>query len=913
MRALRLLLFAACASVFATLVIGSAGATQRYLELLPPNTSNVAFSADSSKVFFNTSAQLVPGDTDSQLDVYEQSNGQYTLVSTGPAGGNGAFDAGLSGISADGSHAVFSTREPLIATDADTSPDLYVWSAAQTALVTQEPSAAYNFTSPGPGLAFALNLMAISDDGSSIYFDQALFQSFSPQTYFRYTSGQTSLAAGNLGPLPGFCGASSDGTHIVVRTNTPLVAADTDHGGFLGAYFDVYEIANGQATLISTGPAATNAAVDAGCAGMSKDGSHVFFTTVESLVPEDTDTAVDVYDSSGGQASLVSTGQSGGNGPSDAAIGGVSDDGSHVFFTSFDQLVPGDTDDQRDVYERFGGQTILVSQGPASSGGAFDSSFVGVSADGMRAYFETDQQLVTSDTDNQVDVYERSGGQTRIATVGPTGGNGPFDESAGQTVIPSTGNLLFATLERLVATDTDDSQDIYEWDGTHVSAVSPGSGPFDVSLGPYSRDGSRVTIVTAEPLTTDDNNDQYDTYFANAVPGDSGGGPVAAGGTVSTGSTASPSDPLETDVTSPSGGTVTIVEGEASGSTAGFQLLGLQAQINASVSPSPTASNPLTIVFELDGSLLAPAGLDYTNVQVLKDGVQVHACTTSTPANPDPCISQRASLPGGGARVTVRTSSASTWTFAKQLQPTDTTGPVVTPSVVGLAGSAGWYRGNVTVSFSVSDPESTVSSTTGCDTTVLMTDSAGTTYTCSATSGGGTTTKSVTVKRDATVPTVTFGSHPASYTIDQTVTISCSATDNLSGIASTCAAIGGPASSFPIGSNTPSSSATDNAGNTGTGSSAFTVQVTPTSLCQLTKQFVQSSAKYGSLKTAQRAATDALVNALCQSLNSITTKLTAKQKAALVVAYKSGVAALVQPGWLTQTQASTLSGAADHL
>ena len=42
----------------------------------------------------------------------------------------------------------------------------------------------------------------------------------------------------------------------------------------------------------------------------------------------------------------------------------------------------------------------------------------------------------------------------------------------------------------------------------------------------------------------------------------------------------------------------------------------MQAVITVNVSPAPTAANPLTIVFDLTASLLADAGVDYTNVQV---------------------------------------------------------------------------------------------------------------------------------------------------------------------------------------------------------------------------------------------------------------------------------------------------------
>ena len=56
------------------------------------------------------------------------------------------------------------------------------------------------------------------------------------------------------------------------------------------------------------------------------------------------------------------------------------------------------------------------------------------------------------------------------------------------------------------------------------------------------------------------------------------------------------------------------------------------------------------------------------------------------------------------------------------------------------------------------DDNSAIGSSSGCETTTLAvdTDLSGVTYTCSATSAGGTTTQSVTVKRDATTPTITY-------------------------------------------------------------------------------------------------------------------------------------------------------------
>jgi hypothetical protein len=105
-----------------------------------------------------------------------------------------------------------------------------------------------------------------------------------------------------------------------------------------------------------------------GEAGGDAGGSRVYFATAESLVGEDTDASADVYERSGGQTTLISAG---GNGAFGVGFDGASAVGTHVFMLTFASLVGADTDGARDVYERSGGQTTLVSTGPAvcSQGG----------------------------------------------------------------------------------------------------------------------------------------------------------------------------------------------------------------------------------------------------------------------------------------------------------------------------------------------------------------------------------------------------------------------------------------------------------------------------------------------------------------------------------------------------------------
>lgn len=106
--------------------------------------------------------------------------------------------------------------------------------------------------------------------------------------------------------------------------------------------------------------------------------------------------------------------------------------------------------------------------------------------------------------------------------------------------------------------------------------------------------------------------------------------------------------------------------------------------------------------------------------------------------------------------LTVMDPYGATDTTPRTVTVTDPTPPVITPIVQGSVGGDGWHAGDVDVSWSVVDPDSPVTSTTGCDPVTISDDTGpdGTTITCSATSGGGAATKSFTFGRDATPPSL---------------------------------------------------------------------------------------------------------------------------------------------------------------
>ena len=168
----------------------------------------------------------------------------------------------------------------------------------------------------------------------------------------------------------------------------------------------------------------------------------------------------------------------------------------------------------------------------------------------------------------------------------------------------------------------------------------------------------------------------------------------------------------------------------------------------------------------------------------------------------------------------------------------DPTPPVVTPHVVGTLGDDSWYISDVAISWTVTDLESPISSSSGCGPAAQTTDTAGATFTCTATSAGGLADGSVTIKRDATDPTIAFAGNLSTYGVADTISITCTAADAMSGLASaTCPEASGPAYDF-VGTNTLEAIARDEAGNTASASTTFVVVVTAADICTLVRQYV---------------------------------------------------------------------------
>ncbi len=244
----------------------------------------------------------------------------------------------------------------------------------------------------------------------------------------------------------------------------------------------------------------------------------------------------------------------------------------------------------------------------------------------------------------------------------------------------------------------------------------------------------------------------------------------------------------------------------------------------------------------------------------------------------------------------------------------DTTGATDEPVVVGTAGTNGWYTSPVSVAWNWSDSLSGLIMS-ACTQGSLSGNQEGASVILSSScedGAGATATDQRSFKIDTIAPSITFIGRRATYTLLQAVDITCSATDNPggSGVASSSCATpvaDAPAWTFGPGSTTLSATAADYAGNAGSGSTSFAVVVTTGPLCTLTTQFVDGSAEYNALHWWQRGPVNRMVRAACTDLREITRTSTPQQIAGAIAAYDSEVQMLAGPGWLSSSQASTLT------
>lgn len=234
-------------------------------------------------------------------------------------------------------------------------------------------------------------------------------------------------------------------------------------------------------------------------------------------------------------------------------------------------------------------------------------------------------------------------------------------------------------------------------------------------------------------------------------------------------------------------GSATIAVSQTSNNTGGtFDLAAAAFTVN--VAPPSNTAPQVTIGGVSAGASYKFGSVPAANCQVTdtEDGNSSFAATLSAITGPyasDGIGSQTASCSytdGGGLAA----SASSTYSIVDPSAPSIS----YTLNPASPDGSNGWYKGNVSLTWNVNEPESPKSlQKTGCVDQNITSDQAETTYNCSATSAGGTASESVTIKRDATAPTISGSASPAANGAgwnNSDVTVSFTCGDVLSGVAS---------------------------------------------------------------------------------------------------------------------------------
>jgi Tol biopolymer transport system component len=291
-------------------------------------------SSDGSAAFFTSSEKLTndattgTGDVGSDLYLWKEAGASLTDITVDGTDENGAQVQGVIGGAADGSRLYFVAQGVLAAGATAGQENLYVWSqeggAAGTIRFVAGPVSNVNWTSNAP-------------------------------------------VFGNRIPSR----VSADGEHLLFESkSSPTGYAD---GGHYEAY--LYDAETGHLACASCNPRVSPATADALAVGagdytprartLSADGRHVFFTSAEQLVPADTNAAADVYeyDAESGEIVLISSGKA----ETPSLFSDASESGTDVFFTTRQQLVGIDQDENTDVYDaRVGGGIAAQNPAPAA-------------------------------------------------------------------------------------------------------------------------------------------------------------------------------------------------------------------------------------------------------------------------------------------------------------------------------------------------------------------------------------------------------------------------------------------------------------------------------------------------------------------------------------------------------------------
>lgn len=422
----------------------------------------VRISADGEQIFFYTPDPLLPEDVDSDTDVYEWSQGQLTLASTGPTDTGASFNYPYA-LSPDGSTVYFVSTGRLTAEDTDDSVDLYRRTGGVVSPISVAPTAGN-----GPN---HVSFNGMSEDGSHVFFQsqERLDPTDQDSMYDLYEWSTSGVALVSTGPTDigendgGLQASTADGTHVYFSTNGQLTSEDTDLNP------DTYERFAGVTRLISKGAAGEEAGNYARVQVVSADGSRLVMEVAGRLTVDDTDNSTDLYVLDNATLTLLMGGLDQEN---FGIVHGMTPDGSRIVYSTRASLVGMDTDGAKDIYARTAAGNELVSHAPGDPNYGLDAEFWAMSGDARRITFRSGEPLDGGDVNADYDVAIWDDGVITRLPI-PTG----VDRLLEFNGLSTDGERLFIrTGIRLASVDTDDWRDIYQFHLPVLLTFSPEPG-----------------------------------------------------------------------------------------------------------------------------------------------------------------------------------------------------------------------------------------------------------------------------------------------------------------------------------------------------------------------------------------------------------------------------------------------------
>jgi hypothetical protein len=345
---------------------------------------------------------------------------------------------------------------------------------------------------------------------------------------------------------------SADGRYVVYDSSSSNLVDAPDTNSVLDVF--LYDRTTRTTTLVSQSLAGGTGNASSFGAAISANGRFVAFSSdATDLTRQAASGARDVYvrDMETGRTKIASIGQDG-TAAGSAASAAISANGRFVAFSSFaSDVVPGDTNDNFDVFvrDRRLKQTTRVSVdssgAEAVGGGSFQPA---ISDDGQRIAFTSDAtNLVADDTNAQQDVFvhDTSDGTTVRASVGADGqqgdgqSNGPgirggttfgpdisgdgryvvFDSIATNLVVDDTNTCSYAggpSFDQPGQCPDIFLRDLEAHMTTRMSVSTAGVEANDASTDPaISRDGQAVVFFTTAAFVARDTNTCPPFFFGH--------------------------------------------------------------------------------------------------------------------------------------------------------------------------------------------------------------------------------------------------------------------------------------------------------------------------------------------------------------------------------------------------------------